>query len=177
VIKIAFVGKKASGKTFSAFYLSTQYGFKKIRMDDGVSKAMRFFYMYGKHARPSWERKLDIYDALYKIDPTIHINYMLRRLERTTSDVVIEDARYISELQVLKEHGFVIVRIAAPADRLRKISGSVRNAAAGTIVLQEYFNEDKTAGYSTDFSIYNNTREGTRKSLDHLVDTLRNKDV
>lgn len=177
MLKLALIGKKAAGKTFVAFYLSRQHGFKKVRMDDGVAKSMRILYPLKKNERPTWERRMDIYDALYKIDPSIHINYMLRRLERTTNDVVIEDVRYVPELQILKEQGFIIVRIAAPETRRRKISSSVRNAAAGTLVLQEYFNQDKTIGYSADFSIYNDTREGTRRSLDNLIDTLRNKDV
>lgn len=176
-LKIALVGKKAAGKTFVAFYLSQRYKFKKKRMDDGVSKAMHFFYLYNKNERTRWEIKYDIYDALYKIDPTIHINYMLRKLDRTTSDVVIEDVRYVSELQVLKEQGFIIIRIVAPEDRRRKISTTVRNAAAGTLVLQEYFNQDKTIGYTTDYSIMNDTRDGTRRSLDKLIDKLRNEGV
>lgn len=177
MIKLALVGKKMSGKTFVAFYLQKKHGFKKMRMDDGVSKAMRFFYLYGKHERPKWEKKYDIYDALYKVDPTIHINYMLRKLATTTNDVVIEDLRYVSELQVLREHGFKIVRIVAPEDRRRKVGSTVRNAAAGTLVLQEYFNQDKTIGYNADFSIYNDTRDGTRRSLDKVIDTLHNKGV
>lgn len=175
MVKIALVGKKAAGKTFCAFYLKRKYGFKKLRMDDGVAKAMRFFYMYRPHERVAWVERLKIYDALYKIDPTIHINYMIHRLSTTTMDVVIEDTRYIDELQELKRQGFTIVRIAAPDSRTR-IRGT-KTAAAGTLVLQEYFNENKTVGYSADYSIYNNTKEGTYRSLDALVDKLRNESV
>lgn len=176
MIKIALIGKKAAGKTFAAFYLKQRYKFKKMRMDDGVTKAMRSFYTYGKHQRASWERRLEIYDALYKVDPSIHIDYMLFKLETTTIDVVIEDVRYTDELQKLKAAGFTIVRIAAPDNRRTRIVG-MKSAAAGTLVLQEYFNEDKTKGYSADFSIYNNTRDGTRRSLDNLIDTMRNNSV
>lgn len=170
--KIALVGKKATGKTFVAFYLKRHYGFKMVRIMDGVSKMMRYFYLYGKHQRPKWEKRIDLYDALYKIDPDIHINYLLRRLATTTNDVVVDDVRYINELVKLRELGFTIIRIAAPEIRRRKVGATVRGAGKGTLVLQEYYGSDTTAAYSADFSIYNDTREGTRISIDKIVKEL-----
>lgn len=172
---IALIGKKQAGKTFAAFYLHTAYGYKKLRMDDGVTKAMRYFYMYRKNERPSWLKRIELYDALYKVDPNIHINYMMHRLSTTTNEVVIDDVRYISELQVLKQHGFTILRIASPDRKKIRIVGQ-KSAAPGTLQLQEYFRTE-TIGYSADFSIFNDTRDGTRRSLDNLVDTLRNNNV
>lgn len=172
MIKIALVGKKAAGKTFVAFYLKRRYKFKSIRISDGASKLMRFFYMYGKHKRPSWERRIDIYDALYKIDPDIHINYLLRKLETTTSHVVVDDVRYVNELVKLREAGFTIIRVNAPENRRRKIGATLRKAASGTLVLEEYFREDKTAPYSADYSLFNETRDGTREAMDKIIKEL-----
>jgi len=175
MIKIAFVGRKLAGKSFCAIYLKKQHGFTRMRMDDGVAKAMRFFYLYRPHEKIRWQDRLKFYDAWYKVDPNVHIGYAKHRLSTVVNDVVIEDTRYLNELQELKKLGFTIVRIAAPETRTN-IKGT-STAAPGTLVLQEYFNEDKTVGYSADYSIYNNTKAGTYRSLDALVDKLRNNDV
>jgi hypothetical protein len=177
MIRIAFVGRKAAGKTFAAFYIKRQYGFKMMRISEGVTKFMRYMYLYGKNERPRWEKRLDIYDALYKIDKRIHIGYLLRRLEVTTNNVVVDDVRYISELRELREQGFTIIRIAAPETRRRKIGSTVRNAEAGTIALAEYFNKDETAAYNADYSIYNETRDGTRRALDKIIKELLDREA
>jgi len=175
MLKIALIGKRQDPRTSAAFYLKRQHGFKKLRMDDGVSKTMRFFYLYRKNERPKWERRMEIYDALYKIDPNIHIDYMMWRLSTTTNDVVIEDTRYVGELQVLKEAGFKIVRITSP-EKLPNFK-MIKKAASGTLKLQEYFNAPETVGYSADYSVFYDKSESSRKNLTDIVDILRKNDV
>jgi len=177
-MKIALIGKKATGKTFVAFYLQKQHKFKRIRMDDGITKFLRDMYAYSNYQRPTWEMRVDIYDALYKIDPTMHLKYLYRKMERISKDIVIEDVRYISELQDLHEHGFTIIRIAAPEMRRRRhIGKSLRDAATGTLLLSEHFFNDKTIAYNADYVILNDTRENTRQAIDKLLDEIRSKEV
>lgn len=175
MLKIALIGKRQEPRTSAAFCLNRQHGFKKLRMDDGVSKTMRFFYLYRKNERPKWEQRMKIYDALYKIDPKIHINYMMWRLSTTTTDVVIEDVRYIAELQVLKDAGFKVVRITSP-EKLPNFK-MVRQSAAGTLKLQEYFNAPETIGYSADYSVFYDKSESSKKNLADIVDILRKDNV
>lgn len=166
------------GRTFAAYYLKKQHGFKTVRISDGVAKMMRYMYMYGKYERPKWERRMDFYDALYKIDNNIHIQYLLRRLETTTNDVVVDDVRYVSEILALKKAGFLIIRISGPErGKRRNITNTLREAAAGASVLHEYFTDSKALAYTTDYSIYNETKDGTRKSLDEILDIERNRVV
>ena len=176
-MKIALVGTKAVGRTFAAFYLKKQHGFKMVRMNDGVIKFIRYMYGYGKYQRPTWERKIDFYDALYKIDPDVHVNYLLRRLDTTTRDVVVDDVRYVHEVLRLKSEGFLIIRISG--DRRKKIhpSKSLREAAAGAILLHEQYQDAKNPAYTVDYSVFNGSREGTRKSLDEILDIERSKPV
>jgi len=177
-MKIALIGKRATGKTFVAFFLERHHNFKRVRMDDGVAKFMRDMYGYKRYQRPTWERRVDIYDALYKIDPTIHLRYLFSRMTRITKDIVIEDVRYISELQALREDGFIIIRIAAPErQRRRHIGKSLRNAADGSLLLSESFFDDKTASYSADYVVLNEDREKTRQAITKLLDEIRSKEV
>jgi dephospho-CoA kinase len=143
-------------------------------MDDGITKFMRDMYGYSKYQRPTWEMRLDIYDALYKIDPTMHLKYLYRKMERITKDIVVEDVRYISEIKDLHEQGFIILRIATPEmQRRRHMGKALRDAANGTLLLSEHFYNDKTAGYNADYVILNETREKTRQALDKLLDEMR----
>jgi hypothetical protein len=74
-VRIALIGKKAVGKTFVGYYLRKKYRFNVMRMDDGLVKFIRTMYTYAQYKRPPWETKFRFYDALYDIDPTIHVNY------------------------------------------------------------------------------------------------------
>lgn len=174
-IKIALVGKKAAGKTFIAFRLRRDYGFKRIRLQDGVDRIVKVLYGLEKMKRPSWEQRLYFYDALYKVDPNIFVNYALRRLQTTTMPyVVVEDCRYINEISALASNGFTIVRVTTPDDdvRRRHISKGLRGAAAGSIKLTEYFNTDPSRTYQVDYNILNTTREETKLSVNRLIEQL-----
>lgn len=173
-IKIALIGKKATGKTFVAFYLQKHHKFKRIRMDDGVTKFIRDMYGYSNYKRPKWEFRYDIYNALYRLDPDMHVNYLFRKMLRIDKDIVVEDVRYVSELKLLKEAGFIIIRIASPETRRKlHLSKALRDAPAGTLILAEAFYDDKTAQYSADYTIINEDREKTRQDVIKLLDTIR----
>lgn len=173
-MRIALVGKKAAGKSFVAFYLKQKYSFKRMKLQDGTDKIIKILYGIQKMKRPSWEQRLYIYDALYKVDPNIHINYLLSRLATTTmQNVVVEDVRYINELEALAKNGFVIVRITSTdEDRKRRIAKGITKVAAGSIKLTEYFNTDPSRAYKVDYNILNTTRDSTRASVNKLMEQL-----
>jgi dephospho-CoA kinase len=174
-VRIAFVGKKATGKSFVAFYLKYHYHFKRMKLSDGVDSIIRRMYGWDKYKRPNWEHRLKLYDAMYKVDPNIHISYLLNRLQTTTMNVVVEDVRYLNEVEALGKKDFIIVRVTTDdALRQKRIIG-MKYAAAGTVVLNEYFNSDLTRPYKADYTIVNTTREATRKSVDALMETLNVK--
>jgi hypothetical protein len=177
-MRIAFVGKSRSGKSFAANYLMKSHGFKRVAFSDGIRRVCTIIYYYDKHKRLRWETRLRMYDALYKIDPSIWVGYVERRLRTTDRDVVVEDARYINEVQELKKLGFTIVRVARPETlRKRHLGKSLGDhAAGGTVLLHEWFNTDPTDSLGVDYSIYNETERGTYAMLDNIVIRLKEKE-
>ncbi len=172
-MRIAIVGKKAAGKSFVANYLVKKKSFKRMRVDDGVVKFVRYMYGYRKHSRVVWETRINLYDAVYKVDPEVQIDYLLRRLAVTTDDVVVDDVRYLNELVKLRESGFVVVRVTAPENRRIRLAG-LTNASAGTVKLNEYFGRNFEA-YPVEYSVINEDREKTRRAIDKIVDKEREK--
>jgi hypothetical protein len=175
-IRIAFVGKNKSGRTWAADYLRSQHNFKKLSLNEGVDRMVRIFYYYGDHKRVPWERRLLMYDALYKVDPNIWIGYLERRLRTTTRDVIVDDPRYINEISALKDLGFTVIRLTAPETRRRRYLKGIKNAEPGTLAVHELFNRNFLETAHIDYSIYNETKEGTRKALDDIIEQLRKLD-
>lgn len=176
-IRIAFIGKNKSGRTWAADYLRSQHNFKKESLGEGVDRILRILYYYGTHKRIPWEHKLLVYDALYKIDPDIWIGYMERKLRTTTRDVVVDDARYINEIKALKELGFTVIRLTAPETRRKRFLKGVKTASPGVLTVHELFNRSFLETAGVDYSIYNETKDGTRKALDEIVSSLRKLDI
>lgn len=169
-MRIAFVGKKAAGKTFAARYLTTKYKFKHLSLKDPLYDILKKLYYYGGWKRIPWEQEIKFYDALYKLDPNIWVGYLERRLRTTTMNVVVDDPRYINEVQALKELGFILIRIDAPENQRRKmIPAHLQNAAAGSVGLAEYFHKDISKAYQTDYSVLNTDRDSTRRALDIIL--------
>jgi len=167
-IRLAFVGRKAAGKTFAAHYLYKNHNFKTVKLKDSVKKLIRWFYQYRPHEQITWERQLEFYDALYALDKDIHVNYLLRRTsQRSTRDIVVDDVRYVNEVNKLKDAGFVIVRISMPDGKRARMAG-IKSALPGTVKLNEYFNST-TEAYPVDYSLQNDTQKGLYMLLDNLV--------
>jgi hypothetical protein len=176
-IKIVFVGKSKSGRTWAADYVRAKYHFKKMSFGQGVARIHRILYYYGTFKRVPWEQKLGVYDALYKIDPTVWIGYLERRLRTTTRDVVVDDPRYLNEVTALKGLGFTVIRLTAPETRRRRFVKNIKAAAPGLLVIHEMFNHDFLETAGVDYSIYNETKDGTRKALDEVINSLKKLDI
>lgn len=171
-VRIALVGKKAAGKSFVAFYLNRNYHFKRAKLHAGVDRIVKLMYGDAKYQRPTWQQRYGLYDALYKVDPNIHISYLADRLASTTMNVVVEDARYVNEVDWLSKNGFLIIRVTTDEDtRKRRIEG-MKHATVGTMILNEYFNVDPSRAYKVDYNILNSTRDATRRSIDNLMERL-----
>jgi dephospho-CoA kinase len=172
-IRIVFVGKSKAGKTWAADYLRRVHGFKKIAFAEGLAYILRKFYPYDAYQRVRWETRVKYYDAWYKIDPNIWATYMERRLHLTTRNVVIDDPRYINEVVSLKRQGFTVIRIVAPeAQRTRRLK-SVKSGDVGLLAVHDLYNRDFNASVGVDYSIYNDTKDGTRKALDEIIEKLK----
>lgn len=173
-IRIAFVGKPASGQITAADHLKKKYNFKRVRMIDGINRLCKMFYYKKGYERTPWEKRRSMYDALYKIDPNIFIGWIKFKMRTTTFNVVIDDAKYINEVQGLKEAGFTIVRINTNTKYRAKSIGRYlgKDIIPGTVTITEYFNKDATEILQVDYSIYH---DGDRNSLRRSIDELMTK--
>lgn len=174
-IRIALVGKKAAGKTYAAHYLYKNHNFRTMKLQDGVSKVIKWFYKYRSHERISWEKRLVFYDALYELDNDIHVDYLLRKISQlSTRDIVVDDVRYINEVNKLKSAGFTIVRISMPDNKRVRMAG-IKSALPGSVKLNEYYGGKNFDSYPVDYSIINETQKGLFTLLDSLVEKEKNK--
>lgn len=172
-LRIALVGKKATDKTFVAFYLRTKYRFKQTKLMDGVDGIIKSMYGWEKYKRPVWEQRLAIYDALYKVDPEIHLKHLFNRLEKIhINHVVVEDVRYLNEVETLAKSDFIIIRVTMALVTKKKRIVGLKNAASGTLILNEHFGTENTRPYKADYTITGTTREGVRKSVDQIIENL-----
>ncbi len=178
VLKIVLVGKPNSGQRETAVHLKRKHGFKRLKLMDGVIRLCRFLYNYKRYERTPWVKQRDIYDALYTIDPNIWTTYLFHRLSTTTSSVIVEDVKFINELEQLQKAGFITVRLISSdekkrADSIGRYFG--QKIIPGSVVMSEYFNRDISRGIKVDYNIHYTTRESLYRTLDDLIASLLTK--
>lgn len=125
-VKIAFIGKARAGKTTAAG-IAMQRGFirkslaaplkealiaglNELRLpcrsehftSDKTPESRKFMQACGHYVR--------------SLDPMAFINYLLKGCEKGR-DIVVDDCRFINEMQRFKEEGFKLVRIVRPNER------------------------------------------------------------
>lgn len=174
-IRIALVGPRKSGKTFVGFYLKKQHGFKKWALGDGVTRVFKLLYDWKNWEQMHWRIKLALYDFMIeKVDPLIWVKFLKRRLDKSNSNIVIDDVRYISEIVELQSLGFVIIRITAPEERRNKYVAYLlgKDPPEGLAALHEYLHGDETKAYKANYTIHNDTKEGTRRAIDFIIENL-----
>jgi len=173
-LRLAFVGKPNSGQTSCAVYLKRSHGFKRIRLMQGVVRIARVLYFHKKYERIPWSKKRAIYDSLYKIDPNIWIGYVENRLSNTTEPIVIDDAKFLNEVQKLKDLGFILIRVNTSSKNRAKAVGRFLgpDIIPGTVAMTEYFSKDPTGALNVDYSIYH---DGKLANLYKTIDELMTK--
>lgn len=172
---IVFISNHLADAQEAALYLKRNYGFQRKPLRAGIRKLIKPIYYYGEYRKISREIFTRMYDALYEIDNNIWISYLSTRLKTAQHDVIVEDPRYVSELQALQELGFITVRIKT--NRVPKISAILLDSASpGTILLSELYNKSASK-YKVDYTIYRENKEAFKKSLDELVDSIRANNV
>lgn len=171
-IRVALVGVDALSKATVARYLEKQYDYSLFPLFDGIRRV--YYIMYGRtgrYKRTAAATKIASYDALYKIDKDIWLSYLDTRLAYSTRPIVIQDPRYVYEVEQLVNRGFIVVRVI-PEKRRAKIS-NIKDAAPNTVLLAEFF-PHHTTGYKPSFqvNIYKD-KETTHLGLDKLAANLK----
>lgn len=165
-LKFAFVGKNVVPKSVAAAYLYKKKNFKRMRCDDAVTRLLRLMGALDKHRRMKREQRVRLYSALYNVDKNLQIDYLLRRVAISKNHIVVDDARYVDEVNKLKAAGFVIIRIVPGEYRNPRLTSLLEGS--GTVLLQEYYGREEA--YPVDYSITHDTTEAVHRSLDRIVD-------
>lgn len=109
-MKIAFIGKLCSGKSYAAKYFKDNYNYEILSFGGPVKKyAYKIFNL--KHK----DRKTiqDFAQSLKKINKDVWVNYLLRNLENIgTNNIVIDDLRFHNEQDALKKNGFIFIKLS-----------------------------------------------------------------
>jgi len=124
MILVAFTGKMGSGKSTAAKTLE-EFGFERFSFATKLKElAEDLFEMKEK------DRKLlqDFGSALREIDQDVWVKYLMRKIglcvfrcieDKQPARIVIDDLRYLNEAHILKQNGFILVRLICLNESLR----------------------------------------------------------
>lgn len=174
-MKVALVGRKSTGKRLVSLHLVKKHKFKAMPLSYGVERIYKTLFYTEKYSRVPWEHRQKIYDALYDVDPNIWTHFLEKRLKTTVKpNIIVDDVRYVNEVQTLQQMGFLIIRVDSPdLSKQRNITKSLAGSRPGSVIVNEYFGAG--TAYKVDYAIYNDTREGTRKATDVLIEELKRR--
>lgn len=113
-IKIAIVGPMCSGKSYLSDRIINYYKFKKnIYIEKKAFADKVYDLAYSLFGMTVKNRKLlqKIGTKMREINQDVWVNHTLKNLSK---NVIIEDCRYINELNKLIENGFIIIKINIP---------------------------------------------------------------
>lgn len=153
-MRVVLIGNSQTLRTRTSQYLVKNHGFKSKRMaEDLYSFIGKMIGREKYNYKIKWESLITFYDAIYKVDPTLWVGHMEKRLRMSSDDsnIVIDDARFVSEVQKLRELGCVIVRIQlnqASVQHLYKNVGKL----SGTAIIDEWFGEKSPADITIEMS-------------------------
>lgn len=112
---IAFTGHALAGKTTSANYLASRYGYHVYSFATPLKEVSQM--LWPDAWRDGKPRALlqRLGDALRSIDERVFINSLLRRVREGARPAAVDDLRLLDELEALRAEGFVVVRIVRPS--------------------------------------------------------------
>lgn len=151
-INIAFIGTRHEAQVACAEYLRKTYNFKRLNMEKPLDRFLRTAYWYKVKQNANWGKKIDFYDAIYKVDPEIFIKYSMGVMKISEADTVIWNVRYINEMKALQDIGFKICRINIPNRRVQ-INKYSRKAATGSVPVALQFDSNFSINHNTDYSV------------------------
>jgi len=147
--RIALTGKMGSGKSTASHFLE-DYGFKCFSFASKLKElATDLFKMEGKD-RELLQR---FGSAMREIDRDVWARYLVENIEANcpieTCRAVVDDLRYLNEAELLKKHGFVLVRLICLDDenRIRWLKDK------GTLVGENHPSETEQDSIEVDFEI------------------------
>ena len=171
MIRILLVGKRKQPITWAAIYLMNKHHLARFRMLDGVRRVIKLLYGPIRYYDFPWEKRFNVYNAMYRSDPEVWAKYMERRLRKLSRGVVVDDPHYINEVEYLQRLGFIIVRIDMRTDLKIAIGRALLDSEVGTVLLQEHFGNPPA--YKADYVLSVSDRQGLYRALDELMEKLK----
>ena len=177
ILKIALCGKMRSGKDSVAWRLFYEHGFE-VPMSFGASLkriAHEIFPDVPKEPKP--RALYQFMNVMRDYDPDVWVKHLASSVEmaedrRSTSGIVVTDARQANEVAWLRENGFIIVKVeAGEVDRVERIK------RAGETVTDEalrHATEQYVDDIEADYTIPNfGTLDELYAKIDGLVGELK----
>jgi len=103
----------ASGKTWSAYYLVRNYGYHKLSLAGRLKELAA--EMYDITGKDGTDRQVlqELGTDLRKHDKDVWIKYLLNVMQfAKLTKIVIDDVRYLNEGNILRQNGFVLIRVS-----------------------------------------------------------------
>lgn len=139
-MKIALFGKMRSGKNTVADYLTEEFGFQQVAFGDGIGEIIDKYFPEARSKGKPRKHYQHIGQELRKLNEDVWIDYLLRKVERESSNhlklhplneklnIVVTDGRQLNEAKRLKERGYTIIKVTTPEElRLERIKASGDN--------------------------------------------------
>ena len=111
-MKLALCGKMASGKTTMALKLGDEFGFSRFSLAKGVKDFGNFLFEIpeGHKDRVAYQKVGD--GGRNFLYPEIWIDVLLRSVDESSCEnVVVDDVRYLNEVQSFKDNGWKVIKI------------------------------------------------------------------
>jgi dephospho-CoA kinase len=110
-MNIGLIGKFGSGKTTAAEYLVKEYGYNRMSLADPMRKIVKDIFGVESKTDPRYRRLMQKLgtDWFRSEDKDVWVKHLLRRVEKETRPVVVDDVRFPNEAATLAARGWYIV--------------------------------------------------------------------
>lgn len=169
---IAFVGKAGAGKTTAAQLLVDHFGYTRLSFAAPLKEIA--VQLWGEDAKTDRDKLQKLGVAVREIDPDTWAEILEERYLTSTPDTpfVVDDCRFPNEHDLLRYHGFLVVRVIAP--KQLRIVRLEHNGKLQDETQLEHASETALDGCSVDYAISN---DGPRQELADALTKLLNKEA
>jgi dephospho-CoA kinase len=164
---IGITGHMGSGKSTVAQYLTAKYGFQRMRISGKMREIAKELEL-----EPSRDFLQGISEFMKVFDEDVWIKYVAKRVETSTSSIVIDDIRVKNEIDLLRPLGFQFLRVESPSLNRKKRIESRRSIKISELDWKKWSThstEIQVPHLSVDFIIKN---EKSIRDLEDQVDRI-----
>ena len=171
-MRIAFIGKICSGKSYAAKYLQDNHDFELLSFGEPVKRyATEIFNLKFK------DRQIiqDFAQNIKNIDPDVWVNYLIRKLNMIddSKNIVIDDLRFHNEQYALRKLGFKFIYLYIDDNfQLKRIKETYKTDASKHIQRRYDISECNIDQLDNDYSI--NINSTTQHKLTALLESIIN---